>query len=72
MTLETMIGSLSREEQLKAMELLWRQITTGSDPIEPPSWHRDTVRERIERIESGEAKLLDWEDVKSGRSKFDG
>ena len=64
MTLETMIDSLSRQDQLIAMELLWRRITSGPEASQPPAWHRDVVAERIDRLERGESQLMDWEVIK--------
>jgi len=64
MNLESIIDGLSREEQIIAMELLWRRISQGEDALKPPQWHRDVVAERVERVQNGSASLVDWNDAK--------
>ena len=64
MTLESLIGGLTRDEQIVAMELLWKRLTTESPATAPPDWHRSVVAERVASIESGEETLSDWEDAK--------
>lgn len=63
MTLEAMIDSLSRQDQLVAKELLWQRITSGPEPTLPPDWHKEVVAERASRLESGTAQLVDWDVV---------
>ena len=67
-----MIQSLSRHDQLVAMELLLQPITSGPEPVEPPAWHREILEERTRRVESGEVELLDWDDVKLRLRKHNG
>ena len=43
MTLETMIGALSRDERLAAMDLIWRELTTDSQPFASPKWHEKVI-----------------------------
>ncbi len=64
MTLEAMIDSLSRDEQMIAMELLWKRLTHESTVIEPPEWHRDVVAERANAVRNGDDTLSDWADAK--------
>ena len=47
MSLETLIGGLSRDEQIVAMELLWKRLTTEDPATAPPEWHRSVVAERV-------------------------
>jgi len=46
MSLETLIGGLSRDEQIVAMELLWKRLPTEEPSASPPEWHRSVVAER--------------------------
>ena len=64
MTLETIIDGLSRDEQIIAMELLWKRISQGKDALNPPEWRRDVVAERIERVRNGSVSLVDWNEAK--------
>ena len=51
MSLETIIGGLTRDEQIVAMELLWKRLTTEDPSAAPPEWHRSVVAERVAAIE---------------------
>jgi hypothetical protein len=64
MSLETLIGGLSREEQIVAMELLWKRLTTEAPSTAPPEWHRSVVAERVAALERGDDTLSDWADAK--------
>lgn len=64
MKLETMIDALSRDEQIIAMELLWKRLTHETSAALPPDWHRDVVAERVAGVESGDDPLSDWADAK--------
>ncbi len=64
MTIESIIDGLSRDEQLIAMELLWKRLSQGQDASKPPQWHREIVAERVRRVKSGEASLVDWDEAK--------
>lgn len=64
MSLEAIIGGLTREEQIVAMELLWKRLTTEHPSATPPEWHRNVVAERVAAIERGEEQLSDWDDAK--------
>lgn len=64
MTLEAMIDGLSRDEQMIAMELLWKRLTHDALTAEPPAWHRNVVAERAAAVEKGDDTLSDWSDAK--------
>jgi hypothetical protein len=64
MTLESLIGGLTREEQIIPMELLWKRLAAESPSTAPPDWHRGVVAERVAAIENGEETFSDWADAK--------
>jgi hypothetical protein len=43
MTLKTMIGTLSRDEKLAAMDLIWRDLTADSQAFISPTWHEKVI-----------------------------
>ena len=47
MTLETMIESLSHDEKLLAMEMIWRDLSRSSASFQSPAWHEQVVKERL-------------------------
>ncbi|MBI3345337.1 MAG: addiction module protein [Gammaproteobacteria bacterium] len=56
---------MSLAEKLQAMEALWDDLSRNPDTLESPAWHEEVLRERQQRIASGEAVFLDWEHAKT-------
>jgi len=46
------------------MEALWVDLSRNQDNVPSPSWHEQILKEREERLKSGEEKLVDWEAAK--------
>lgn len=59
------ISNLSTAEKLVAMEMLWSSLHVALEEAEPPDWHRELLRDRMNLIESGDAIYEDWNQVKS-------
>jgi hypothetical protein len=64
MTLETLIAGMSRDEQIVAMEILWRRLTSNDSDPSPPEWHRRIVADRVAAIERGDDTPSDWADAR--------
>lgn len=64
MGIETIIDTMSRREQLAAMQLLWERLAFSADGTEPPQWHGDVLADRRAAVENGTAKFVDWADAK--------
>ncbi len=58
MSLETMIGSLSRDEKLAAMDPIWRDLATDSQSLASPQWHEKVIADRLKEPASGSALPL--------------
>ncbi len=58
MSLETMIGSLSRDEKLTAMDLIWQELTSDPRSFASPRWHERVVADRLKNPASGKALPL--------------
>ena len=54
MSLETMIGGLSRDEKLAAMDLIWRELATDPNLFTSPKWHEKVIVDRLENPASGQ------------------
>jgi hypothetical protein len=53
------------EEKLQTMEALWQSLSADPGAIESPAWHGEELAERERKIESGEAKFVEWEKAKA-------
>lgn len=51
-------------EKLHIMQSIWEDLRGHIDHMTVPSSHREILDERRCRVEKGEAKLRDWEQVK--------
>jgi hypothetical protein len=58
MTLKTMIGNLSRDEKLAAMDLIWRDLAADSQAFISPAWHEKVIGERLDHPASSPALPL--------------
>jgi hypothetical protein len=58
MTLETMIGSLSRDEKLAAMDLIWRDLAADPQSFVSPPWHERTIADRLNNPAPGKGLPL--------------
>jgi hypothetical protein len=52
---------MTLHEKLAMMESLWDEISSSTEPVESPPWHKEILDERRKRVASGEAKFVDWE-----------
>ena len=55
---------MTLQEKLAAMESLWEDLARCPESVESPTWHKDVLDERRERVAEGKAKLGDWETAK--------
>ena len=58
------LDQMTTAEKLRAMEALWSDLCQDEDKLPSPAWHEDVLKEREERVKSGEEALLDWETTK--------
>ena len=52
---------MTLQEKLAAMELLWEDLARSPESIESPTWHKDILDERRQRIAEGKSQFVDWE-----------
>ena len=59
------LHQMSVEEKLQTMEALWQSLSVDPAAIESPPWHAEELVERERKIDSGEAKFVEWEKAKA-------
>jgi hypothetical protein len=47
MSLETLLGSLSHDEKLAAMDLLWEDLSADPGLFVSPQWHERVLADRL-------------------------
>ncbi len=58
------LKSMTSNEKLKAMELLWDDICRNISPLESPSWHERILERREKLILEGKGNFHDWDQRK--------
>lgn len=58
------LDQMTTAEKLRAMEVLWADLTRQAEAFESPSWHGDVLRERDQKIAEGKEPSTDWEIAK--------
>jgi len=58
------LDKMSVAEKLRAMEMLWADLSRNEADLESPAWHKDVLRDREARIKSGKESFMDWETAK--------
>jgi putative addiction module component (TIGR02574 family) len=59
------IKALPTEEKVRIMEAIWEDLRDHYESAPIPQETVDLLNERWERVQRGEAKLLDWDQFKS-------
>jgi Putative addiction module component len=59
------LKEMTLHEKLAAMELLWDDLARCPESVESPSWHKDVLDERHQRIADGEGHFTAWETAKT-------
>ena len=58
------LDQLTTEDKLRAMEALWADLSRHEADVPSPAWHEAVLKEREERLQSGQETCMDWEIAK--------
>lgn len=58
------LDQMTTAEKLRAMEVLWADLTRTADAFESPAWHETVLRDRDQRVAEGKEAYLNWDDAK--------
>ena len=64
MELQFSTESLSTEEKLEAIKLLWASLLENEDEVPSPSWHQAVIQQRLEHHAQAPDDLHDWSEVR--------
>lgn len=65
------IESMTTEEKLHVMELLWDDLRVRAGETPAPTWHQEVLQAREDSLEQGMEATEDWEEAKK-RIRNDG
>ena len=58
------LDQMTIAEKLRVMESLWADLSRNEQELESPAWHEQVLKERDERVRSGDETFIDWETAK--------
>lgn len=58
------LKTMSVEEKIQTMEMLWDDLCRLPDGVKSPDWHQDMLADREVVIERGGEAFEDWEAAK--------
>ena len=58
------LSQFTLREKFQIMQSIWEELRASVDRFEVPQSHKDLLEARRRRVESGESKILDWDQVK--------
>lgn len=58
------VSKLPLREKVQIMQSIWEDLAGHVDRLEVPQSHKNLLDERRRRVETGESRILDWEEVK--------
>lgn len=59
------LKKMSQREKLAAMEALWEDLSRTLEAVESPTWHKEVLESRQQRIAEGKARYTNWEAAKA-------
>jgi len=59
------LKEMTLHEKLAAMELLWDDLARCPESVESPTWHKDILDERHQRVADAEGRFTAWETAKT-------
>ncbi|MEO8436227.1 MAG: addiction module protein [Pyrinomonadaceae bacterium] len=58
------LDQMTTADKLRAMEELWADLIRNQRELESPAWHETVLKQREERLRTGQETPIDWESAK--------
>ncbi len=63
------LDQMTVAEKLKAIEVLWDDLSRNPDDIASPPWHEDVLAVRQRQVEEGRANFIPLDEFRKGIDK---
>lgn len=60
----TDISTMSRQQRLELLEMLWDSLTESAESLEIPAWHQQVLDERLAALKTTPEAGASWQEVK--------
>jgi hypothetical protein len=58
------IENLTRTEKLRMMEVLWDDLSHGSETLSSPEWHAQALKDAERALAENRTHFVSWDDAK--------
>ncbi len=58
------LDQMTTADKLRVIEEVWEDLCRNPTNVPSPPWHEEILRDREARVESGDAKFIDWSQAK--------
>jgi hypothetical protein len=58
------LDQMSLADKLRVMEELWADLSRREAEVPSPAWHEEVLKQREERLRSGQETFVDWDAAK--------
>ena len=69
MSITVPLKTMTVEEKVCMMEMLWDDLCQQPGGVKSPDWHESVLSEREQSLNSNEEEFLDWRQVKDNIKK---
>ncbi len=59
------IKSLNVKERIILLNTIWESLEAEPSKVESPNWHKEVLKERIEKINTSKATYISLEELKN-------
>lgn len=63
------IEEMSFVDRLKTMEAIWTSVQNDLASAKSPSWHKDVLAKRADKIANGSAHFISLDELRNSRPK---
>ncbi|MFT4924959.1 MAG: tetrahydromethanopterin S-methyltransferase subunit B [Phenylobacterium sp.] len=64
MPISILLKTMTVEEKIQAMEMLWDDLCHGTEEPSSPTWHEELLQARADSVKAGTDVFIDWETAK--------
>jgi hypothetical protein len=58
------LDNMTVAEKMQLLEFVWSDLCRKSGDVRSPEWHAEILRQRQQKIDSGEMQVSSWSDAK--------
>ena len=69
MSITVPLKTMTVEEKVCMMEMLWDDLCQQPGGVQSPDWHESVLSERAQSLDSNKEEFIDWRQIKGSIKK---